>query len=66
MTISKPSIKDLFKDLLAEIKGFKYEITLKVLLSKYRENTEKEYALVYFNSTTKTVFGLEDSLAKSF
>ena len=24
LTISKPSIKDLFKDLLAEIKGFKY------------------------------------------
>ena len=66
MTISKPSIKDLFKDLLAEIKGFKYEITLKVLLSKYRENTEKEFAPVYFNSTTKTVFGLEDSLAKFF
>ena len=26
LTISKASIKDLFKDLLAEIKGFKYQI----------------------------------------
>ena len=31
LTISKPSIKDLFKDLLNEIKGFKYQITLKLL-----------------------------------
>ena len=28
--ISKASIKGLFKDLLAEIKGFKYQIALKV------------------------------------
>ena len=55
LTISKPSIDDLFKDLLNEIKGFKYQITLKILLSKYKENTGREFALVYFNSTTKTV-----------
>ena len=29
---SKSSIKDLFSDLLNETKGFKYQITLKVLL----------------------------------
>ena len=29
---SKSSIKDLFSDLLNETKGFKYEITLKVML----------------------------------
>ena len=29
---SKPSIKDLFSDLLNETKGFKYQITLKVIL----------------------------------
>ena len=34
LTISKPSIEDLFKDLLNEIKGFKHKISLKVLLSK--------------------------------
>ena len=32
---SKSSIKDLFKDLSNEIKGFKYQITIKVLLGKY-------------------------------
>ena len=40
LTISKPGIKDLRKDLLAKIRGFKYQITLKVLLIKYKENAE--------------------------
>ena len=62
LTIIIPIIKDLFKDLLAEIKGFKYQIILKVLLSKYKENAEREFAPVYFNSTTKIVIAFEDSL----
>ena len=33
---SKSSIKDLFSDLLNETKGFKYQITLKVMLKKYK------------------------------
>ena len=33
---SKSSIKDLFNDLLNETKGFKYQITVKVLLKKYK------------------------------
>ena len=37
---SKSSIKDLFNDLLNETKGFKYQITVKVLLSKYKPNEE--------------------------
>ena len=36
LTISKPSIKYLFKDLLDEIKGFNYQITLKFLLIKLK------------------------------
>ena len=52
---SKSSIKDLFNDLLNETKGFKYQITVKVLLKKYRSNGEIEFAPVYFNSSTKTV-----------
>ena len=32
---SKSSITDLFSDLLNETKGFKYEITVQVLLKKY-------------------------------
>ena len=65
LTINKPSIKDLFKDLLNEIKGFKYQITLQVLLNQYKENTDREFATVYFNSTTKTVFGPKYGLNKS-
>ena len=52
---SKSSIKDLFNDLLNETKGFKYQITLKVMLKKYKPNGEIEFRPVYFNSTTKTV-----------
>ena len=35
---SKISIKNLFKDLLMEMKGFKYQITLQVLLSKVKSS----------------------------
>ena len=55
----------MLKDLLNEIKGFKYQIILKVLLSKYTENTYREFGHVYFNSITKTVIGHEDSLGRS-
>ena len=63
---NKLSIKNLFKDLLNEIKGFKYQITVKVLLSKHRESGDIEFAPVYFDSTTKTVIDLEYNLDKSF
>ena len=46
---SKSSIKDLFSDLLNETKGFKYQITVKVLLKKYKLNEEIEFVPVYFN-----------------
>ena len=46
---SKSSIKDLFSDVLNETKGFKYQITVKVLLKKYKLNGETEFAPVYFN-----------------
>ena len=52
---NKSNIKDLFSDLLNETKGFKYQITLKVMLKKYKPNEEIEFRPVYFNSTTKTV-----------
>ena len=50
-------IKELFKDLLIELKGFRYQITLAILLSKMKSNGETEYFPVYFNSSTKTVIG---------
>ena len=45
----------MFSDLLNETKRFKYQITVKVLLKKYKLNGEIEFASVYFNSVTKTV-----------
>ena len=46
---STSSVKDLFSNLLNETKGFKYQITLKVTLKKYKPNGEIEFAPVYFN-----------------
>ena len=63
---SKSSIKDLFKDLLDEIKGFKYRITVKVLLRKRKRNGDLEFVEVYFNSNTKTVINFKYMLDKSF
>ena len=59
------SIKDLFNDLLNERKGFKYQITLKVTLQKYK-STEIDFAPVYFNSTTITVTNERFSLENAF
>ena len=39
----KPVIKDLFRDLLIEMNGFKNPITMKVLLSKQKENGDREF-----------------------
>ena len=44
---SKSSIKDWLNDLLNETKGFKYQITVKVLLKKYKLNGEIEFAPVF-------------------
>ena len=63
---SKSSIKDLFSDLLNETKGFKYQITLKVMLKKYKPNGEIEFRPVYFNSTTKTVINHKFNMEKCF
>ena len=54
---SKLASKDLFKDLLVELKGPKYQVTLCVLLSKIKSSDLIEYSTVYFNSLTKTVIG---------
>ena len=36
------------------------------MLGKHKEKTERELVSVYFNSTTNTISGPEDSLHKSF
>ena len=63
---SKLSTKNLFNDILNETKGFKYQITVEVLLKKYKHNGEIEFRPVYFNSVTKTVTNHIFKLEKSF
>ena len=63
---SKSSIKDLFSNLLNETKGFEYQITVKILLKKYKLNGEIEFAPVYFNSVTKTVINHKFRLENYF
>ena len=66
LEVSKSSIKDLFKDLLNEMKRFKYKITVAILLSKEKRNGDTEYSSGYFNFMTKTVINYDFSLGKSF
>ena len=56
----------MLKDLLDEIKGFKYQITGKVLLRKHKGNGDKEFAPVCFTSTTKTIINFYYILDTSF
>ena len=64
---SKLSTEDLFKDLLNEMKGFKYQMTVAVLIYKHKISGEIQYAPVYFNSATKTVINCDKfDLDKSF
>ena len=60
------AIKELFKDLFIELKGFRYQITLAVLLSKVKNSGDVEYSPVYFNSLTKTVINFDYKLEQSF
>ena len=66
MEARKLSIKDFLKDLLDEFKGFKYEITVKLLLKKHKGNGDIEFAPVYFNSINKIVINFKYDLDKSF
>ena len=63
---NKSKIKDLSSDLLNKTKGFKYKITLKVTLKKYKSTGEIEFKPVYLNSTTKTVINHKFSLEIAF
>ena len=56
----------MFKDLLVDLKGFKYQIILCVLLSKVKNSGSIEYLPVYFNSLTKTVIGDKFKLDQAF
>ena len=59
----------MFSNLLDERKGFKYQIyqiTVKILLEKYKHDGEIEFAPVYFNSLTKTVINNRFKLENAF
>ena len=58
---SKSSNKNLFK-----MKGFKCQITVKVLLYKHKMDGDTEYSPVYFNSATKAAINFEYCLDKYF
>ena len=49
-----------------KVKGFNYQITVKVLLKKYKCNKEIEFAPVYFNSFTKTIINQRFKLENYF
>ena len=49
-----------------EIKGLKYQITVKVLFKKYKPNGEIEFARIYFNSLTKLVINDRFKLENTF
>ena len=61
---SRSSIK-AFKNLLYEIKGFKYQITVKALLRKHIWH-RTESAPVCFNSVAKTIINSKYMFVKSF
>ena len=66
LKMSENSIRELFKDLLVEMKGFKYQLTLNIMLSKQKCSNANEYRSVYFNSLTKTVIGDNNFLEDCF
>ena len=63
---SEIGIGNLFKDLLVEVKGFKYQITLHVLLSKVKSKDLIEYSKVYLKNLPKTVIGEKYFLEQCF
>ena len=56
---SKSSINDLFSDLLNETKGFMYQITVKVLLKKYKSNGEIDHRFKLENSFQETLYMID-------
>ena len=56
----------MLSDLLNETRGFKYQITVKGLLKKYKLDGEIEFRPNYFNSVTETVTNHRFKLESSF
>ena len=49
LSVSKNSIKILFDELLIEKRGFKYVLSVKIILKKCINDNECKYSSVYFN-----------------
>ena len=56
----------MYNDILNEAKGLKYQITVEVLLKKYKLDGEIEFETVYCNSRTKIVINHKFKLESSF
>ena len=56
----------MFNDILNETKVFKYQITVKALLKKYKLDGEIEFRPVYFNSKTKIIINHQFKLKSPF
>ena len=56
LNINTPLLKNLSKNFLAEISGFRYQITLQITCCKEIKSREIKYsAPIYFNSNTQTI-----------
>ena len=66
MSVSKNSIKNLFDELLREKKGFKYIISVKIILQKGTNDNEFDPKTLHFNSLVKTVINQRYRLNDSF
>ena len=56
----------MLSDLLNETKGFKCQITLKIMFKKYKPNGEIRFWPVYFNPISKTVINHKFSWENAF
>ena len=59
-------LEDLLKNILNEMKCFKYQIAMIVLLYKHKMDGDTEYSTVYFASATITVVNFEYFLDNSY
>ena len=66
MSVSKTSIKNLFDELFGEKRGFKYIISVKIILKKQINDNEFDPKTLYFNSLIKTVINRRYHLNDSF
>ena len=65
--LAKRSIIDFFKDLLEERRGFKYILSVRVVLKKWDNVTNSYYIdTIYYNSDSITVINTRFNLAEAF